>query len=87
MSLITKGVKKTTKRTPGGNLKTYYSRTQRPSKRKCENCGAELHGTMRLKPSRVKNLSKSQKKANRPYSNLCSKCMRKLMIKKAESYK
>ena len=76
-SQITKGIKRIRKKTPGARLKYYFKRKQKPGPRKCAECGAELHGVPRLKPSKMRSLAKSKKTVSRPYADLCSKCMRK----------
>jgi len=44
---------------------------------KCSSCKTVLKGIKRFKSRDYKNISKSEKKVNRPYGgNLCSKCMR-----------
>ena len=69
-------------RTPGGNS-TLHFKKKKHSKRRCAECGAELHGVPRGSPKEIKNLSKSKKIPTRPYAGyLCSKCMRKLIKEK-----
>lgn len=65
--------RKVYKKTSKG-VKIVY-RKKNISKLRCS-CGAELHGIPRLTASRFRKLAKSKRKASRPYSNLCSKCMR-----------
>ncbi|MBI4154600.1 50S ribosomal protein L34e [Candidatus Woesearchaeota archaeon] len=44
---------------------------------KCSSCKTILKGIKKFKSREYKNVSKSEKKVNRPYGgNLCSKCMR-----------
>ena len=66
-------------RMPGGTTKKTY-RIRKKSATKCSECGAILQGIPRLIPSKIKNLAKTKKRASRPYSNLCSKCMRKKIL-------
>lgn len=62
-------------KTPGGKVVIHYKR-RKPNSMKCS-CGAVLKGSPRGIPSRMKKLSKTQKRCERPYGgNLCSKCMR-----------
>ncbi|MBI2564864.1 50S ribosomal protein L34e [Candidatus Woesearchaeota archaeon] len=69
-------------RTPGNRLVIHYKK-RNPGKAKCRVCKNELHGIPRLRPFKMKNLSKTKKRPERPYGgNLCSKCMRKLIISK-----
>lgn len=84
-SLTTKGVVRKVVRTPGGRLAEHFDRTLKPGKRKCSECGAELHGVKLLIPSKMKNMPKSKKTVNRPFANLCSRCMRKKIIEKAKA--
>ena len=65
-------------RTPKGVKLTY--RDRKPSVAHCGSCGAVLKGIPRVRSSR---LCKSEKRPSRPYGGkLCSKCMRKEIIKK-----
>ena len=44
---------------------------------KCSSCKTVLKGIKKLKSRDYKNISKSEKKVNRPYGgNLCFKCLR-----------
>ncbi len=69
------------KKTPGGRTVLHYERRKNRAGI-CSMCGAKLN---RAKTTRktVRKLSKTEKRAERPYPNLCSKCMRELMKKKA----
>ena len=70
-------------RIPSGNSKLHY-RKRNMSKVKCGNCRKELHGIPRGKKSKFKNLSKTQKRPERPYGGvLCSACTRKKLKEKA----
>lgn len=69
--------RKVYKKTAKG-VKIVY-RKKNINKPRCS-CGAELHGVPRLTQVKFKNLAKSKRKATRPYSNLCSKCMRKKIV-------
>ncbi len=66
-------------KTPGGQTKIYYKKPK-PGLTTCSNCKMPIHGVPRMFSHKFRNLPKSSKKPNRPYSNLCSQCMR-LMIK------
>ncbi|MBT3691516.1 50S ribosomal protein L34e [Candidatus Woesearchaeota archaeon] len=68
-------------KTPGGKLKKHY-RIRKPSQLTCAECGKKLLGIPRLIPSKFRSLPKTKKRASRPYSNLCSKCMRKKLLSK-----
>ncbi|MFW6014061.1 MAG: 50S ribosomal protein L34e [Nanoarchaeota archaeon] len=69
--------------TPGGVTKTVYKR-RKPSKPKCGECKRPLTGTARELPSKMRNISKSSKRPERPYGGvLCSSCSRKKQKEKA----
>jgi large subunit ribosomal protein L34e len=64
------------RKTPGAKTVLHY-KLRKPSKAKCAGCGDILKGIARERPTKIKNIPKSQKKVSRPYGgNLCSKCMR-----------
>jgi len=70
---------------PGGETRQVY-KSRKPKKAKCSMCGAVLKGVPRESATKMKNLTKTKKRPQRPYGGvLCSKCMRKLMIRKARS--
>lgn len=71
-------------KTPGGITKIQYKK-RKPKHAKCAICKKPLHGVPRLIPSKFKNLPKSSKRSIRPYSNLCSNCMRRTIIEKIRS--
>jgi len=72
-------------RTPGGTTKISYKR-RKPKKAHCAICGVVLKGVPREVPYRIKKLSKTQRRPERPYAgNLCSKCTRILIKRKARS--
>lgn len=65
----------------GKSVMHYVER--KPAKAKCGNCGMALKGVSRKRPAKMHKTPKTDKRAERPYSNLCSKCMRSLIIEKA----
>lgn len=68
---------------PGGRTSLHYKK-RKPGKAKCGNCGALLKGTLRERPLKMSKLPKTKKRPERPYGgNLCSKCLRSLIIEKA----
>jgi large subunit ribosomal protein L34e len=72
-------------RTPGGELKTVYTR-KRPAKAQCANCGKYLAGVPRVKQTAMKKIPKSSRRPERPYGGqLCSICSRKEIIKKTRA--
>jgi len=71
------------KNTPSGINKIYYTR-RLPKAAHCSECGDVLKGIPRGRPAEIKNLTKSKKRPDRPYGGvLCSRCMRKMIVKKA----
>ena len=71
--------------TPGGIRKVLYKK-RKPSKARCAMCKSILKGVPRERPKKMSNLAKSKKKPERPYAgNLCSKCMRLVIIRKARA--
>ncbi len=69
--------------TPGGKRTIHY-RKGKPSKAVCGSCGKELAGVPRERPFRIKRLSKTQRRPERPYGGvLCSACTRKTLKEKA----
>jgi large subunit ribosomal protein L34e len=71
------------KRTPSGKSKLFYLK-RKPKKAHCANCGKVLAGVPRERPYKMKKLSKTQKRPQRPFGgNLCSKCSRLLILEKA----
>ncbi len=70
---------------PGGTTKLVYKQ-RKPSKAKCSECGAILKGVPRETATKMKKMAKTKKRPQRPYGGvLCSKCMRKVIIKMARS--
>ena len=70
---------------PGGRTKLHY-KERKPGKIKCGNCGALLKGVSRERPLKMQKLPKTMKRPERPYGgNLCSKCLRSLIVEKARS--
>lgn len=72
-------------KTPGGRLVLHHER-RKPGKPQCSDCGEYLKGVAHGIESKVRKLSKTQRRPERPYGGvLCSKCLRKKMIEKAMS--
>ncbi len=64
-----------------GNTKIHYKK-RKPSKPKCGKCGSLLKGVPHVRAYKLKRISKSKKRPERPYGGvLCSKCTR-IEIKK-----
>ena len=67
-------------KTPGGRVVVHF-RKRKPAKAQCGVCGAELKGVPRVRALRLKSMTKSQKRPERPYGGvLCSRCMRQKII-------
>jgi len=65
---------------PGGRTVVHFKK-KKPGKAKCGGCGKILPGVPRERPYKMKNLSKTKKRPERPFGgNLCSQCMRKKII-------
>jgi len=63
---------------------TIHYKERKPKIAKCGSCGAKLKGVPRERPYKMQQLPKTKKRPERPYGgNLCSTCMRKLMVEKA----
>ncbi len=64
------------KKLPGGTTVTRFLR-RKPQVAHCARCGSPLQGIPRKIPTKMKNLSKSMKRPERPYGGvLCSRCQR-----------
>jgi large subunit ribosomal protein L34e len=68
---------------PGGRTVIQFKK-KKPSKAKCAGCGKVLSGVPRERPHKMKKMTKSKKKPERPYGGyLCSKCTRNVLRAKA----
>ena len=77
-----RSIRKTKRKVPGGRTVIHYSR-KKPKLPRCGNCKATLKGIPREMPFKMHTLPKTKKRPERPYGgNLCSKCMRNLIIEK-----
>jgi large subunit ribosomal protein L34e len=76
-------LRKVFRKVPGGRVSIHY-KIKMPKHSRCGNCGATLKGTPRVPSYRLKNMTKSKKRPERPYGGvLCSGCMRRMFIEKA----
>ncbi len=76
-ALRTRSLRKIRKKLPGGASIIHYFK-KKPKKAVCAMCGKPLHGVPSDLTSKVRSLSKSQKRPERPYGGyLCSECARK----------
>ena len=68
------------RRVPSSKIKLQY-RKRKPRNAVCGSCGALLKGVPRERPYKMRSMSRSKKRPQRPYAgNLCSRCMRKKII-------
>ena len=78
-------LRKVKKKLPGGRVKHAYLK-RKPKKAVCAVSRTPLPGVPQGRPYKVKKLSKTQRRPERPYGGvLGSKAMRDVMIKKARS--
>jgi len=83
----TRSLRRIQVRTPGNRLVTHFEK-KKPTIAKCGNCGQELKGIPRERPTAFRNLPYSQKTVSRPFGgNLCSKCSREKIIEKFKDIK
>jgi large subunit ribosomal protein L34e len=81
-ALRTRSLRKIRKKLPGGASIIHYIK-KKPKRAVCANCGKPLHGVAGGLTSRVRGLSKSRKRPERPYGGkLCAKCARAQIKKK-----
>ncbi|HZX12303.1 MAG TPA: 50S ribosomal protein L34e [Candidatus Nanoarchaeia archaeon] len=74
-----------TLRTPGGRLVVHYKK-RKPNKAQCRICGNDLKGVPRVRATALKRIPLTKKRPERPYGgNLCSPCMRNVMIERARN--
>lgn len=69
-------------RTPGGKVVIHYKK-RKPKIAHCSECGKVLKGVIRERANKMRKISKTKKRPERPYPNLCSSCMRKKIIQEA----
>lgn len=73
-------------RVPGNRTAMHY-RKRAPGQMKCARCKGTLKGVPRLRPYRIQNIPKSQKRPERPFGGvLCSKCSRLQIKEKLKAY-
>ena len=73
-ALRSRSIKRTRHRTPGGKNIVAF-RKKRPGYAQCGNCGAKMV-RKRLRATGMRKLAKTRKRPNRPYPELCPRCMR-----------
>ena len=78
-----RSLRKVKRRLPGGRTVIHYKK-EKPKAAHCARCDAVLKGVPRERPFKMHTMAKTKKRPERPYGgNLCSKCMRDLIIEKA----
>ena len=82
-SLRSRSLRKVSRKVPGGRVSLQYKK-MKPKAARCGNCGAVLKGVARELPYKMRTMTKSKKRPERPYGGvLCSKCTRQMIIDKA----
>ena len=67
-------------RTPGGKL-VWKFKKRKPSHTKCGKCGKKLN-RLRLSPDQFKKLCRTERRPERPFPELCPRCMREELKKR-----
>ena len=78
-----KSLRKVKVKTPGGET-AISLRRRKPNYAKCKNCGSKLNRP-KLSIKQLKNLPKTKKRPERPFPELCSRCMRDYFKNKVRS--
>ena len=79
-----KRVKKKFKvKTPGGKS-VWHFKKKKVSYTVCGKCGAKLNRS-KLNPTEIRKLSKVKRRPERPFPELCSKCMREVFKSKVRT--
>jgi large subunit ribosomal protein L34e len=74
--------RKLSRKTPGGRVSVQY-KLRKPGKAHCYKCGTILQGVPNERPNKLKKMSKSMRRPERPFGGvLCSKCVRKHIVSK-----
>jgi ribosomal protein L34E len=79
----TRSKKRYNVKTPGGR-NVIHIKKKKHATALCVSCGAKLN-RIKLTLRDVRNMTKSQKSPSRPYSDLCSSCMRERIKEKARA--
>lgn len=78
--IVPRSTKRFKVKTPGGKTVIHFKR-RRPSYGTCKNCGKKLNRA-KLDISEIRKLSKTEKRPERPFPELCSRCMREYFKEK-----
>lgn len=80
--LRSRSLRRVFRKVSGGRVSLHYKK-RKPKAAKCGNCGALLKGVPRKLPFRMRSMSKTKKRPERPFGGvLCSRCMRQTIIEK-----
>ena len=80
-ALRSRSLRRVYRRSPSGRTIVLYER-RKPGPARCARCGKPLPGVPRLRPSKLRGLSKTAKRPERPYGGvLCSTCLSELLRK------
>ena len=80
--LRSRSLRRVFRKVPGNRVSLQYKK-KKPKAARCGNCGAVLKGVPRELPFRMRSMSKTRKRPERPFGGvLCSKCMRQSIINK-----
>lgn len=72
------------RKTPGGKVVLQYKK-RKPQKAHCAECGSVLAGVPRERPFKMRQMTKTATRPQRPYGGvLCTRCMRNLMKQRAK---
>jgi len=77
---VSKSVKRYKVKTPGGKNVMHFKK-KKSSYVRCKKCGAKLNRP-KLSIKKLKRLPKTKKRPERPFPELCSKCMREYFKEK-----
>jgi len=75
--------KRTKVKTPGGKT-VWHFKKRRVSHAICGRCGAKLNRS-RLNPTELRKISKVKRRPERPFPELCSRCMREVLKSKVRT--
>jgi large subunit ribosomal protein L34e len=80
-----RSVRRLNRVTPTGKRVTHYV-SRKPAKAQCAGCGTYLKGVARASHNKMQNMSKSQKRPERPFGGVfCSSCSRQKIASKFRS--
>ncbi|MBU5575297.1 MAG: 50S ribosomal protein L34e [Candidatus Aenigmatarchaeota archaeon] len=82
-ALQSRSLRRVQRKTPGGRTVTHFEK-KRSKKPTCGICGAKLNSIPRQ--DNIKKIPKSSRRAERPYPELCPKCMREKIKEKLKLF-